>query len=70
MSEQKKRGPKPKHADLPKEIRDNINESNLPEAVVEAIKEVVAKEEEIVAEENKPKKLIGYHPITGAPVYI
>jgi hypothetical protein len=59
MSEPKKRGPKPKHLDPQKEI---VVESENTES------ELGGKVAEVV--EKKPKKLVGYHPITEEPVYI
>lgn len=72
MTTEKKRGRPAKHPELPKEIRDNINESNLPEEVIEAIKDAISPE---VAEKAKVEdakldpKYIGNCPVTGKPVF-
>ena len=67
-----KRGRPAKHPELPKEIRENINEANLPEEVLEAIKDAISPE---VAEKAKVEdakldpKYIGNCPVTGKPVF-
>jgi len=72
MTEKKKRGRPIKHEYLPKEIRDNIVESNLPEAVMQAIVNVVSPEVAERARENDSRrgdKYIGNCPVTGKPVF-
>ena len=60
------RGRKPKNS-LPKEIRENIVESNLPPHVLDAITEAVAEKPAVV---GKPKtRIVGRHPVTGEPVW-
>ena len=74
-----KRGRPAKHPELPKEIRDNIVEANLPEKVLEAIKEAVVEKPEVLSDSvaekakaedvKKDPKYIGNCPVTGKPVF-
>jgi hypothetical protein len=69
---EKKRGRPVKHKELPAEIRENINEANLPEAVLEAIVNAVSPQ---VAEKAKCEdakrdpKYVGNCPVTGKPLF-
>lgn len=61
-----------KHPKLPKELRENINESNLPEEVIEAIKDVVSPvvaEKAKVEDSKKDPEYIGNCPVTGKPLF-
>jgi hypothetical protein len=72
-----KRGRPVKNPEIPKEIRDNINESNLPKDVLEAIVEAVsdkelAKETQAkarVEDSKKDPQYIGNCPVTGKPLF-
>lgn len=66
MSEEIKKRGRPAKSNLPKEIRDNIVESNLPEHVLDAIEDAVSQKEE----EDKPKKIVGRSPIDGSDVWM
>jgi hypothetical protein len=72
-----KRGRPVKNPELPKEIRENINESKLPEDVLAAIVNVVS--DKSLSEETIEKakiedakcdpKYIGNCPVTGKPLF-
>jgi hypothetical protein len=72
-----KRGRPVKHPELPKEIRENINESNLPEDVLAAIVDVVSDKELSKETISKAKcedakrdpKYVGNCPVTGKPKF-
>ena len=72
-----KRGRPVKHKELPAEIRENINESNLPENVLEAIavavsgnvlSDSVQAKAKVEDAKNDPK-YVGNCPVTGKPKF-
>lgn len=72
-----KRGRPVQHKEIPKEIRENINESKLPEDVLAAIIDVVSDKSLSEGTLAKAKcqdakldpKYIGNCPVTGKPLF-
>jgi hypothetical protein len=67
-----KRGRPVKHKELPAEIRENINEANLPEEVLEAIANAMSPqvvEKAKVEDAKRDPKYIGNCPVTGKPLF-